>query len=158
VWQKVVAFPDLPEPAEIYFRMGLAYPTSATITGTGAEAERRCHFSTGTFVEPIEIWDEPRLLKFAVSHSPPPMRELSIYDNVHAPHLDGFLVSRAGQFRLVALDGGKTFLEGTTWYQNDMAPGAYWRVWSDAIIHRIHLRVLRHIQRLAEAEVMADAR
>jgi hypothetical protein len=33
-----------------------------------------------------------------------------------------------------------------------MAPETYWKVWSDAIIHRIHLRVLQHLQRLAEVD------
>ena len=32
-----------------------------------------------------------------------------------------------------------------------MWPAFYWRLWSDAIIHRIHLRVLNHIKELAEA-------
>jgi hypothetical protein len=32
-----------------------------------------------------------------------------------------------------------------------MRPAGYWRLWCDAIVHRIHLRVLRHIKRLAEA-------
>jgi hypothetical protein len=33
-----------------------------------------------------------------------------------------------------------------------MWPSAYWQLWSDAIIHRIHLRVLRHIKSLAEVK------
>jgi hypothetical protein len=32
-----------------------------------------------------------------------------------------------------------------------MWPAGYWRRWSDAVVHRIHLRVLRHIKRLAES-------
>ncbi len=157
VWRRVIAFPRLKEPTEIYFRLGVAYPTDATIVGYGVGAERRCNFSTGAFVEPIEIWDEPHLLKFSVTHNPPPLRELSFYREIHPPHLDGFLVSRAGQFRLTPLAGGKTLLEGTTWYQNDMGPSAYWRLWSDAIIHRIHLRVLRHIKQLSESAETVEA-
>ncbi|HBI42403.1 MAG TPA: hypothetical protein DDY78_06020 [Planctomycetales bacterium] len=61
------------------------------------------------------------------------------------------MVSRRGEFRLTALDGGRTRLEGATWYTNRMWPAFYWRLWSDAIIHRIHLRVLNHIKELAEA-------
>jgi hypothetical protein len=38
-------------------------------------------------------------------------------------------------------------LEGTTWYTNKMRPAAYWQLWSDMAIHRIHLRVLDHIKR-----------
>jgi len=30
-----------------------------------------------------------------------------------------------------------------------MWPATYWRAWLDFIIHRIHLRVLRHIERTA---------
>jgi hypothetical protein len=33
-----------------------------------------------------------------------------------------------------------------------MAPVPYWRLWGDAIIHAIHLRVLRHVAALAEAD------
>ena len=37
-----------------------------------------------------------------------------------------------------------------TWYKLDIRPHAYWTIWSDWLIHRIHHRVLRHIKRLAE--------
>jgi hypothetical protein len=33
-----------------------------------------------------------------------------------------------------------------------MWPQAYWGIWSDALIHKIHGRVLRHIERVAEAQ------
>jgi len=64
--------------------------------------------------------------------------------------VDGYFVSRRGQFLLEPLPGGRTRLEGTTWYTHDLFPTVYWGLWSDAIIHRIHGRVLRHVQRLAE--------
>ena len=83
------------------------------------------------------------------------MRELSPWPEVRAPHLDGYLSSRRGEFRLVALPGGRTRLEGSTWYQVDVRPEAYWSLWSDAFIHAIHQRVLRHIAALAEADAAA---
>jgi hypothetical protein len=150
VWKNVISFPELPAPAEWHFRRGIAYPVRARIEGAGPGAMRFCEFSTGAFVEPIEIWEAPTRLKFSVVKNPAPMREWNPFAEVHTPHLDGFLVSRAGEFRLVRLPDGRTRLEGTTWYQHNLWPAAYWRVWSDAIIHRIHLRVLTHIQRLSE--------
>ncbi len=114
-------------------------------------AIRYCEFSTGAFVEPIEAWDEGRLLKFAVTHNPPAMREWTFWPNVHPPHVDGFPKSDGGQFRLIPLPSGRTRLEGTTWYRHHLWPAAYWRLWSDAIIHRIHGRVLRHVKTLAES-------
>jgi uncharacterized membrane protein YhaH (DUF805 family) len=150
VWRHVVSFADLPEPAEWIFRAGIAYPIRARIEGAGPGAIRRCEFSTGPFVEPIQVWDEPRLLQFAVTQNPAPMEEWTPYKNVHPKHLDNFLVSRKGQFLLEPLPSGRTRLEGTTWYTHNLWPAEYWQVWSDFIIHRIHQRVLVHIKRLAE--------
>ena len=70
VWRRVVAFPPLPEPRSMHFRAGIAYPRSATISGQGVGAVRRCRFSTGDFVEPITVWDEPRRLAFSVTEQP----------------------------------------------------------------------------------------
>lgn len=146
VWNQVVAFAEIPPPKELLFRAGIAYPIRAEISGHGVGAVRHCVFSTGPFAEPIEVWDEPRLLKFGVTANPAPLSELSPYGNIQPPHLHGYFVSIQGQFLLTALPGGRTRLEGTTWYQHNMWPAAYWHLWSDYIIHRIHLRVLEHIR------------
>jgi uncharacterized membrane protein YhaH (DUF805 family) len=150
VWQKLVAFTEIPQPRELLFQTGIAYPIRAEIEGQGVGAVRHCVFSTGAFVEPIEVWDEPHLLKFGVTAQPPVMDELSPYTHLHPPHLDNYLQSRQGQFLLTQLPNGHTLLEGTTWYQNSFWPSDYWNLWSDYIIHRIHQRVLDHIKHLAE--------
>jgi hypothetical protein len=98
VWENVIAFPQLNEPTEFIFKTGIAYPINATINGKGLGAVRFCNFSTGSFVEPITVWDEPRLLKFSVDEQPEPMKELSIYD-IHPNHLHGYWVSKQGQFK-----------------------------------------------------------
>jgi uncharacterized membrane protein YhaH (DUF805 family) len=151
VWQNVVSFSELPPPRELIFKLGVAYPIRAEIHGQGVGAVRHCNFSTGPFVEPIEVWDEPRLLRFSVTENPEPLQEWTPYHNIHPKHLDGYLASEAGQFRLVPLDDGrKTLLEGTTWYRHHMWPSDYWAIWSDHIIHTIHLRVLNHVKQLSE--------
>jgi uncharacterized membrane protein YhaH (DUF805 family) len=150
VWRHVVAFAELPPPDEALFKLGIAYPIRAEINGCGPGAVRHCVFSTGPFVEPIEVWDEPRLLKFSVTENPEPMQEWTPYHEVHPPHLNGFLVSRQGQFLLTPLPGSRTRLEGTTWYHHSLWPASYWQLWSDFIIHRIHLRVLNHVKNFAE--------
>ena len=152
VWKHVVSFSELPPPTEAMFKTGLAYPIRAEMHGQGAGAERHCVFSTGAFVEPITIWDEPRLLAFDVSSQPPAMKELSIYDDVHPPHLENYFMARRGQFELKRLPDGTTLLEGTTWYQNRYWPAPYWHLWSDYIMDGIHNRVLLHIKSLAEQD------
>ena len=150
VWRNVVTFSDLPPARDLIFRLGVAYPVRAEIHGHGVGAVRHCNFSTGPFVEPIQVWDEPRLLKFSVTKNPAPLQEWTPYRQIHPPHLDNYLESKGGQFRLVPLDGGRTLLEGTTWYHHHLWPARYWQVWSDFIIHKIHLRVLDHVKQLSE--------
>ena len=145
LWPNVIAFAELPPPSELLFRAGVAYPIRAEIVGAGPGAVRRCVFSTGAFLEPITVWDAPRLLKFSVASNPAPLAEWTPYESITPPHLRGFLVSEGGQFRLTPLSGGRTLLEGTTWYRHSMWPASYWKLWSDHIIHEIHLRVLRYI-------------
>ena len=151
VWKYVVEFPDLPAPDDWFFRSGIACPLRARIEGQGVGAIRYCEFTTGSFVEPITVWDRPRRLAFDVTSQPDPMRELSPYRHVHPPHLeDASLKSRRGEFRLLPLPGGRTRLEGRTWYTFEMYPQAYWLFWSKTSIHKIHDRVLTHIKRLSE--------
>ena len=152
VWKNVVEFPQLNEPTEFIFKTGIAYPINAKIVGTGIGAIRHCNFITGSFVEPITVWDEPQLLKFDVKEQPAPMKELSFWD-IDAPHLHDYFVSKQGQFKLTELPNGNTLLEGTTWYYHNIHPTFYWQLWSDHIIHKIHQRVLNHIKINAEKEM-----
>lgn len=149
VWENVIEFPQLDEPTEFIFKTGIAYPINAKIKGKGVGAVRHCNFTTGSFVEPITVWNEPNLLKFDVLEQPKPMKELNFWD-IDAPHLHDYFVSKKGQFKLTALPNGKTRLEGTTWYYHNIRPELYWKVWSNLIVHKIHERVLTHIKRKSE--------
>lgn len=150
VWDQLIAFSEIEEPTDFLFKTGIAYPTHAEIDGKGVGAIRKCNFTTGPFIEPITIWDEPNLLEFGVKDQPPPMIEWSIYRQLEIAHLEGYFKSVKGQFRLEMLPNGQTRLLGTTWYQHDIWPSLYWKLWSDYILHRIHLRVLKHIKKKAE--------
>ena len=157
VWQNVVSFSELPPVEDWIFRTGIAYPLRAEIKGAGVGAVRHCVFSTGAFVEPITIWDEPRHLRFDVTQMPEPMEEWTFYQHIHPPHLDGYFQTTQGEFRLEPLPGGRTRLHGTTWYHNDLWPAHYWKWWSDRLIHRIHLRVLKHVKNLSERSVSSGS-
>jgi len=149
VWKNVIHFSPLDDPKEFIFKAGIAYPISAQIDGMGVGAIRHCNFSTGSFSEPITVWNEPNLLKFNVDNQLVPLQEISFYD-IHPNHLHGYWVSQKGQFELTALPNGHTLLQGTTWYVNKIKPGIYWTIWSDYIVHSIHERVLQHIKEEAE--------
>ena len=157
VWDMVVEFPPLPEPEQWMFRMGIAYPVRAEIRGAGVGAIRYCVFSTGPFVEPITAWEPGRRLSFDVVESPRPLEEFSFL-NASPPHLTGYLAPRRGEFRLIPLPGGRTRLEGSTWYDQKLRPEGYWVVFSDYVISEIHDQVLRHIKRVSEEPPPAQPR
>ena len=153
VWRHVIAFSEMAPPTEWIFRTGIAYPVRARLVGNGVGAIRHCEFSTGAFVEPITAWEPGRRLAFDVAAEPPPMHEWGLGGALHPPHLDTLLRSRRGEFRLIARPDGGTRLEGRTWYELRAAPTMYWQLWSDAVIHRIHRRVLAHIARQSRSGV-----
>lgn len=148
IWQNVVAFPQIDKQPEGILKLGFAYPINARIDGSGVGAMRYCNFNTGAFVEPITAWQEPNLLAFDVKEQPAPMTEMSPYEHLHAAHLE-YIRSQRGQFRLYEKDG-KTVVEGTTFYTHEIAPDIYWNLFSDEIIHQIHMRVLNHIKEVSE--------
>jgi uncharacterized membrane protein YhaH (DUF805 family) len=154
VWSTVIAFPELPPPTEWIFRVGVAAPLRAHLDGSGVGAVRYCEFTTGAFVEPITRWEPGRVLGFTVTKNPPPMAELSPYRRVYAPHVDGYFRAVRGEFDLIPLPGGRTRLEGHTWYRNEMYPQVYWDGIADRVIEAIHRRVLEHVKQVVEKREM----
>lgn len=158
VWPFLISFPTLPPPAEWPFRVGISYPIRSTLWGSGLGAQRQCQFSSGQFIEPIQVWQENKRLEFSISGEPLVMEEMSPYGHIHTRHIDGgYFQAQDARFVLIPLPGGRTLLEGTSRYRNRMWPVSYWRLWSDAIVHQIHMRVFRHIKLLAEAKQLQAA-
>lgn len=152
VWPHVIAFSEIKPPREWLFLQGVAYPVRARIEGHGVGAIRYCEFSTGPFIEPITVWDEPRELRFSVTDTPPALTEFNPLGEVITPHLDGYFDSLGGQFLLTEIAPSVTEIQATTWYTHKVAPVWYWELISDPILHLIHTRVLRHIKQEAESE------
>lgn len=150
VWHNVIAFPEITAPPKWFFKYGVATPLRARIDGAGVGAVRHCEFTTGSFVEPITVWDQPNRLAFDVTEQPEPLVEMTPYEHIHPPHLKGTFLSVRGEFELVQLSADQTRLIGRTWYTVDMGPRLYWKQWTDFIIHQIHLRVLDHIKMTTE--------
>ena len=155
VWENVIAFHDITADPGLPFRLGIAYPIRARIVGSGVGAVRYCEFSTGPFVEPVTTWDAPRRLGFDVAEQPAALREWSPYRTVYAPHVKGFFRSARGEFLLVELAGGRTRLEGSTWYTLDVHPHAYWRPIAEWLLTGIHTRVLQQVKRETESALPA---
>ena len=150
LWPLVVDVAELPPDDRLWSRLGMATFRRAWTEGEGIGAIRYCEFDTGLAREPIEVWDPPRRLKLRVETTPTPLKELSIYEHIHAPHLKGFYEVKSAEFLLEPVEGG-TRLIGTTRYQHGLWPAQYWAWWCGHVVKDLQQRVLTHAKRRAEA-------
>ena len=141
VWPHVLAFPAIPDaPGYWLFRVGLPYPVETTNGGNFIGADRACRFSGGAvFKEKVAELMPEKLLTFDIVEMPPD------------PELLGHLTAQRGQFELRDNGDGTTTLIGRTWYSLEVRPAAYFDWWTHDIFRVVHLRVMKHIQRLAES-------
>jgi len=152
VLMQPVAYP----PASGWFRAGVVYPTRTAFALDSATGQRTlvCHYSQGNARLPVVAWEPGRALTFAVPppHMPAPMRELSPYPQIHAPHLHGYFQVDSGTFRLRPLPGGRTVLEARTVYRHAIGPRTYWQLWSDYLLDAMHTQVLATLKTQAERQ------
>ena len=80
-----------------------------------------------------ELLKRPELLVMPGGFSPNPAE--SAHDPLHA--------------RAMVLDDGTTTLVGTSWYTLHVRPLWYFDLWTSDMTRAVHLRVMRHVRRLA---------
>lgn len=151
VWRAVTRMEPMRKTPTLPFLLGVAYPTGGELLGRHAGALRHGHFSTGTAVERVTSYEPQRELAFEVLSEPPSMVELSFYDTVHAPHVQGYFRTLRGTFRLTELPAATTRLWEQTEHALDLEPLAYWLPMARWMVEQNNARVLRHISRQAEA-------
>ena len=141
VWPHVLAFPEVPDaPAYWIFRLGLPYPTATTNGGGFVGADRQCKFSDGiTIREKIAEFVPEEKLTFDIVEQP-----------TH-PEAYGHITLHRGRFLLRDNRDGTTTLIGSSWYTLHVRPLWYFDLWTSDMTRAVHLRVMRHIQRLAES-------
>ncbi len=150
VWKYVPGFPEITARPDWLYRAGVAYPLRSEVIGSGVGAKRSCVLSTGVMDESVTVWEPGRRLEFDVLTVPPAMQEASVHGELETPHLNGYFVPQRGRFVLVELPGGRTRLEGTSWYIHRIWPEWYWTPVNRMVVRGIHQRVLGHIKALAE--------
>jgi hypothetical protein len=146
VWHAIVEMAPLTERPALPFRLGVAYPVSASLKGEGIGAMRIGTFSTGMAVERVTQWVPNRLFAFSVISNPPAMHELSPYRAVNAPHLRGYFVTKSTSFELDMLANGHTWVIENTVHELKLGPVLYWLPLARWIIHQNNSRVLAHIR------------
>jgi hypothetical protein len=151
VWDAVVHMGPIPDPPAPPFRWGLAYPMRGQIYGQGVGAIREGVFSTGVAYERVTEWEPNRKLSFIVLSDPPTMKELSPYEHVNAPHVNGYFRTLDARFTITPLANGHTRLSLATRHELDLEPALYWMPFAEWATHANKVRVLAHFRQQAEA-------
>ena len=140
VWPNVLAFTEIPDPADYWiFRLGLPHPTQTTNGGTFVGADRQCIFSNGIVIkERVAEFIPNEKLTFDVAEQPAD------------PEAYGHITLHRGQFILQDNHDGTTTLIGSSWYTLHVRPRWYFDLWTRDMTRAVHLRVMKHVKRLSE--------
>jgi hypothetical protein len=157
VWKSILSTDPIEGPLALPFRLGVAYPLRGELRGEGVGAERLGEFSTGTAIERVTEWVPNRKLAFVVVREIPAMRELSPYENVHAPHVIGYFRTTSTSFELISrADGGTDIVERTS-HELRIGPVPYWLPMARWIVRQNNARVLEHIRSHAQRGATSSA-
>jgi len=152
VWAELHDIRDLPATDNFLFQFGVAHPMGTVTDGQGVGAARLCKLSTGDMPEIITVWKPDQELRFKVLATPPSMRETGFFGRtIDTTHLHSAYASLDGGFKLTTLPDGRTRLIGESHYLLNIAPAAYWNLWTEVIVHMVQRRVLEHVKTRAEA-------
>ena len=138
LWPYVANYPFNEAPPEWWlWQIGLPYPVQAT--GEPRLGGRRdCRFSGGVTVgEKVVAVEAGRNLEFVVDKQPN-----------HPEVLNHFKLVR-GRLELLPDGHGGTLMRGTSWYELQVYPAWYFGPWCDSVVHHVHERVFRHMDRMA---------
>ena len=158
VWRVLTRPVRYTASAGLFFRAGVAYPTRTALTPCGpggCPRALRVEYSHGAAEVPVTGWVPGRRLAFRIAAPPAPLRELSPYPQVHAPHLHGYFRVDEGAFELTPRTDGTTLLTARTTYHHRIGPRAYWALWTDYFFDTLHARVLAELAARAEAPTRA---
>lgn len=141
VWPHVLAFSDIRDRPDYWiFRLGLPYPTQTTNGGNFVGADRQCMFSDGIVIK-------ERVAEFI----PREKLTFDIVEQPTHPEAYGHITLHRGQFVLRDNGDGTTTLFGSSWYTLHVRPIWYFDLWTRDMTRAVHLRVMNHVRRLAEA-------
>lgn len=142
LWRYTANYPRNPHAAKWWlYRMGLPAPMQST--GLAKVGGRRdCLLSGGVSIgEKIVVAEPNRRLEFVIDKQP------------QHPEIVRHFELKRGRIELFPDGRGGTILRGTSWYRLNVAPVAYFDLWSAEIVHQTHRRVFGWMDELARRDL-----
>jgi hypothetical protein len=151
VWYVLTHGVQFKPNSNFFFESGVNYPTSMQLQYKDQNnCFLVCTLSAGNTALKVESLDSLKSIRFSVPDMIIPMQELSIYDSIDAPHLQGYFKPVYGEFKIESISDNECRLVATTSYSYKITPVFYWKWWSDYLVNTMHRHVLNDIKLLAE--------
>lgn len=151
VWEVLTHHVNFSRSGNLFFKAGVSYPTEMQM-----EKEKdgscflACKFNNGASRLKIEALDSLNTLIFSITPEIPHMKELTFYDELNAPHLEGYFKPGLGGFTLFEKTPNECVLVATTSYSYKITPAFYWKWWTDYLSNTMHKQVLNDVKTVAE--------
>lgn len=145
IWQHLHT-PIQFQPTGSYFlEKGVTHPKNMHITEIQGENVIVCETPYEEIKLPILV-DSNYVIRFVLKEDFVPMKEVSLYEEVDAPHLTNYFKLKYGQFELIEGPQNQTFIKTTTAFHYKLAPHFYWRIWTNYLIDEMHQHVIDGIR------------
>jgi len=150
VWQVLTHRVAFGQSDNLLLRSGVSHPVSMELQPDSAGYALFCVTNNDTTrLTVTELMPEQKM-RFSHTEEIIPMREVTFYGNLDAPHLHDYFHSAYGQFEIIRKDDHTCELIATTQYTYRIAPRFYWQWWTEYLIDAMHSHVLQTIQQQAE--------
>jgi uncharacterized protein YndB with AHSA1/START domain len=151
LWRVLTTPTQLGLSSTILGRIGLTVPERIKLKVDGAQRMLECETSNETMDLEVLRYEEGKRLSFRPRSMVAPMKELTPYDEIHAPHLDGYFQVELGEIELEPrLDG--TLVRATTRLRHRIWPATYWEIFTYPIFDTMHHRVISALESAARRD------
>jgi hypothetical protein len=151
VWQTITHNVDYQPSGNFFFKNGVNYPLGMCLQNRNDSNMLHCILRNEATDLYITRLVPDSVMRFTLTHHVTPMKELSLYNDVHTPHQDPeFFRLNYGEFRLEALPNNKCRLWATSDFSYKLAPDPYWNLWSNYLVNKMHLQLLATIKEHTE--------
>lgn len=151
VWQQIASPFNFGKADFFWLKRGISYPENMSVVGKGDSMFLQCHYSNGNLLAPVLVYQPNSTLRFKLTEPPVSMRETSFYPGIQPQHVSSKFFVEYGEFKIIATGSNQCIVNATTAYQYKIGPEAYWELWSNFLIDKMHLHVLHKIKAQSEA-------
>ncbi len=151
VWEVLTHPVDFSLNDNFFFKAGVSYPKSMKIE---YDKEQHCflccNFNNGFTRLKIDRIDSLKSIHFSFQEPIAPMKELTFYSSIDAPHLnEGYFMPSYGEFAIEPINSNQCKIIATTAYSYKITPVFYWKLWADYLVNKMHSSVLKDIKKIA---------